>query len=565
MRNRLSILLLIALIAVSIPRNTWAAQQAKDIQVEKLMVQAMTKSFLGYHEDAIKIFLRALEVAPGSAEINAAIANEYRLAEDFSTAVYYASRAKDLLPKEPRYHHELARLMIEQDDIAGAETILADMVVQFPNHDEALEDLAYLHYSTGQFDKALDSYQRLEERLGPQQHISYRLLQIHYERSDIGGMEASLLALEKQDPTNAAIKRNLADLYAQQNRQEEALAVLQEAFAQDSSDVETVVALAQLYDQIGNSTQSDAFWSRAMQTSGSPEDAFLRATHLYNRDEDHEATLDVVIRLLEYAIEMDPSYTEALVLLGTIWFEEEQFESAGELLYQAVQINPRNPDVWLQAAAAYLRINQPKRAADIADEGLLLFPGQIPLLRVAAYGYMDAYENKQSIRRFEEFYNLVKSDIKQEREQSEILSALGLLFARIKDYPTSDSTYAMAIALSPDNAIVLNNLAYSLAEREIELEKALDYAKRAVAIESNNASFMDTLGWVYYKLSNLKKAEEWIGKAIQAGARSAVTYEHLGDIQVKLGKPEAALSSWNKSLELNPQNPLLMEKIKRNE
>ncbi len=439
------------------------------------------------------------------------------------------------------------------------------MLNQFPDNSSILEELAELQYSSAQYDKALASYEQLAAQIGPKQHISYRLLQIHYQRNDPTGMENVLLDLQAQNPDNLTVMRNLADLYAQTNRANQAIAILEEAIALDSTDVETIVPLAKLYEDQNQGFKADELWLRAMDASGTPGDAYNRASHLYARAGQHDETLEVVVKLLEYAIDQDPTFTEALILLGTIRFEASFFEEAGELLYKAVETNPRNPEVWLQAAAAYLRIDEPKRAADIADEALLLFPGQTSLLRVAAYGYMDAYQNRRAIAHFTEFHDLLREDDDQQRELSEILSALGLLYARTQNYEASDSSYVAALEISPDNAIVLNNLAYSLAERNTSLEQALKYAEKAVSIEGDNPSFLDTLGWIYFKMGNTKQAEAWIKKAIAGGATSPTTFEHLGDIQIKLGNAKAAVDSWTKSLELNPDNPLLIEKIKNNE
>ena len=565
MRTLLSIFLFLLPLTLFASPQVAPGQQIQDIHVERLIVQGMTKSFLGYHDEAIVLFKKALDISPTSSAVNAAIAESYAAMEEFSTAIYHATQARDFSPENLHYHQQLADLYVVTDNLTSAESIYRGMLNQFPDDTNILEELAELQFSSAQYDKALETYEQLVSQIGPQQHISYRLLQIHYQRNDLSGMENVLLDLQTQNPNSLTVKRNLADLYAQSDRQDQAILILEEAIALDSTDVETIVPLAKLYEEKDQEFKADELWKRAMDASGTPGDAYNRASHLYARAGQHIETLEVVVKLLEYAIDQDPTFTEALILLGTIRFEANLFEEAGELLYKAVETNPRNPEVWLQAAAAYLRVDEPKRAADIADEALLLFPGQTSLLRVAAYGYMDSYQNRRAINHFNEFYDLLRDDDSQQRELSEILSALGLLHARTKNYEASDSSYVAALKISPDNAIVLNNLAYSLAERNASLEQALKYAEKAVGIENDNPSFLDTLGWIYFKMGNTKQAETWVKKAIDAGASSAITFEHLGDIQVQLGKAKAAVDSWTKSLELNPDNPLLIEKIKNNE
>ena len=87
-----------------------------------------------------------------------------------------------------------------------------------------------------------------------------------------------------------------------------------------------------------------------------------------------------------------------------------------------------------------------------------------------------------------------------------------------------------------DNAYVLNNYAYYLSIRDIQMEKAEDMAKRAVAIEPDNSSFQDTYGWVLFKLGKYQEAREWIGKALEDKENvSGEVLEHYGDVLFRLG------------------------------
>jgi tetratricopeptide (TPR) repeat protein len=88
-------------------------------------------------------------------------------------------------------------------------------------------------------------------------------------------------------------------------------------------------------------------------------------------------------------------------------------------------------------------------------------------------------------------------------------------------------------------------------------------AKRAVAQQPENQSYLDTYGWVYFKLSNYAEAEKWIKKAIEKGNASAVLYEHLGDVYSHMNDQERAVEQWNIALKLDASNAALKEKISR--
>src|SRR5690606_930619 len=134
---------------------------------------------------------------------------------------------------------------------------------------------------------------------------------------------------------------------------------------------------------------------------------------------------------------------------------------------------------------------------------------------------------------------------------------------RVQATEASDSLYRRAIEADPDHALSLNNYAYSLAERNEQLDEALEMAQRAVELEPENPSYLDTLGWIYFQLSDYEQAQEWIGKAIDSGSASAAVHEHMGDVLQKLGETEQARSYYESARELGGDGDRLQEKIER--
>ena len=88
-------------------------------------------------------------------------------------------------------------------------------------------------------------------------------------------------------------------------------------------------------------------------------------------------------------------------------------------------------------------------------------------------------------------------------------------------------------------------------------------SKEALSQQPNNQSYLDTYGWIYYKMGDYQEAESWIKKAIDLGSKSAVIHEHLGDIYFKRSDKEKAMQFWQKALELDSGNQSLKEKIQR--
>ena len=141
------------------------------------------------------------------------------------------------------------------------------------------------------------------------------------------------------------------------------------------------------------------------------------------------------------------------------------------------------------------------------------------------------------------------------------LSTLALTLDGLHRFKESDRLYEEGLTLDPKSALLLNNYGYSLAERGLQLQRALEMSKQAITVEPENSAYLDTYGWILYLLKNYTDAAAYIEKSIATGKASAVVYEHLGDVYLKLGRNERAMELWKKALELDPKNDSVKNKI----
>ena len=86
-------------------------------------------------------------------------------------------------------------------------------------------------------------------------------------------------------------------------------------------------------------------------------------------------------------------------------------------------------------------------------------------------------------------------------------------------------------------------------------------AKKAITISPNISAYLDTIGWIYYKLSEFEKAKEFISQALLYDDTSPVILEHYGDVLISFNEIEEALIFYNKALLLDENNDKLKSKI----
>ncbi|HBX64884.1 MAG TPA: hypothetical protein DEG32_01505, partial [Balneolaceae bacterium] len=105
--------------------------------------------------------------------------------------------------------------------------------------------------------------------------------------------------------------------------------------------------------------------------------------------------------------------------------------------------------------------------------------------------------------------------------KSIVYSTLGDVRANLGNNEGSDEAYELALRYDPDNDNAMNNYAYNLSVREENLERAKELALKAIEVAPENAAYLDTVGWVYFKLGDYDRAERFIQAAIDTGAASA--------------------------------------------
>ena len=129
----------------------------------------------------------------------------------------------------------------------------------------------------------------------------------------------------------------------------------------------------------------------------------------------------------------------------------------------------------------------------------------------------------------EEILSQAQDIAKDEKQDQERLKfQLAALYERKKDYRRAENLFKELIEANPDNATALNYIGYMLADRGIRLNEAVEYVERALVLEPNNGAYLDSLGWAYFKLNDLEKAEQYLLKAVEIVRKDPDIHAHLG-------------------------------------
>lgn len=543
-----------------------AASDTLDVahaQAQRLFVRGLTQAYLNNPDRAIALYERALGLAPNEAPILSAMAEAQAEQEASSTAIFYAEQAQRVAPDNIHYYRQLADLHESVGDTDAAIATYRRLVDRFPNRIDAKLDLARLLADAHESQEALTLYESVEQQMdGASAQMYMSMLQLYRRLNDSDNVGRVLRALVDLRPEEELFTQLLGQFYLKEGQTQSAIQFYEDILSARPSNMNAAMALADLYREAGRTTAADSLMRTLSQPDGASAGQLVeRARMLYSRSGSDDAAAQQAAHFLEQALEQNPEHEEALSLLGDLRYQAERYDEAAQLLRRALDHDPRVLDRWIQTSAAYLQAGNADQAVQVAEEGLLLFPGQLPLQRIAAQGLLRLNRNRAAIDQFESLRTLMAESEAPTDERADVLATLGLLYNRVGDMDASDAAYADAIALDNEHALALNNFAYSLASRGLRLDDALDMAQRAVDIDASNASYLDTLGWVYYQIEDYESAATWLQRAIDTGEASATVYEHYGDVQQALDNPDAARSYWQQALDRAPDREALRKKL----
>lgn len=143
-----------------------------------------------------------------------------------------------------------------------------------------------------------------------------------------------------------------------------------------------------------------------------------------------------------------------------------------------------------------------------------------------------------------------------------LLYARALLAEAMGELSWAEQDLRTIIQNDPDNAVALNALGYTLANRTNRYEEALSLIERAMVINPEDAATLDSLGWVYYRMGKPGDAVEYLRRALE-NDKNAEIAAHLGEVLWQLGRHQEALDAWREGARINAQDAVLLETLER--
>ena len=145
--------------------------------------------------------------------------------------------------------------------------------------------------------------------------------------------------------------------------------------------------------------------------------------------------------------------------------------------------------------------------------------------------------------------------------KSNILFRRGGSLERSNNFKDADKDLLLALEITPDDAYILNYLAYSWLERDYKIDEAIKMLEKAYTIKSNDPYIIDSIGWAYFLINDYLKAENFLKRAVELMPDDPVVNDHYGDILWKLNRKIQARYFWANVLKMEEAEAEMIKKI----
>lgn len=490
-------------------------------------------------------------------------------------------------PNNPDNHLLLGRLYILNKDLVKAESEFKTAIKEDPNSEEAVTNVAYLYNEEGDNKKAAEILNSVPESgrtakiysaLGYtyEQQKDYKnaiaayreAIKLDHDNLDaMRGLAQNLLndnqvdaalqqykVVQEADPEDPQAALRVAEIYRHQGKFDLAMENLKkaEAMVQDSLEVRYNEAL--VLEALGKYDEAADLLQKLLASTSHPDNKYSagernnralfleRLGNVYREESRPLLALETFRKIVDLGgDEASRGYQEMI----DSYREQKQWTDATRAAREAVSKLPNDKQLKLMLATELADDSKPDEAIQTAKS---LLKGTAED-RETYIGLSQIYLRLKRWKECEDALAQAERLSTRNEEKEYVLFLQGSVYERQKKYEQAEQVFRQVLQQDPSNTQTLNYLGYMLADRNVHLEEALTLVKKALLLDPQNPAYLDSLGWVYFRMGEYDQAEENLRKAADKIPNDATMQDHLGELYAKTGRLKLAAAHWERALD----------------
>ncbi len=550
---------------------------------------------MGNYNDARKVAMPMLQAVPDDPFLLSLMGNIYMKQGNVDEALASLQKLQEQRPDSANLRTQIGLGLMAVGNYSEGTGELQHAVELAQDDHEAEMSLVMVYLRTNETDKAVEVAKNLSEKLPDNPSLMNMLGVTYLANKDSDSGRSTFLQVLKMNPGNASAAHNLANMEIQEGNLEQARGYYDQVLAQQPGHLRTLLKLAQLEVAQGNYDASLEWLQTAIEknpeelsprlhlsrvylTNGQPDKArALLTPSIMNRYKEQPALLTLLsdielatgktgeaIATLEDLVRLTPNSAEARYLLAKAYAISGNEVKSRAALQKALARDPNHVKSRISQMRQLVAAGQVDRAREILDVMVSKYPEHPEVIAQRAWFAGQAADTQEAVTAYEKAYALTsvrelalelsKAHLKNNDPESAtavledwvasnpedgtVWASLGNIYLILGDENKTVTAYESALQADPENELVLNNLAWTL--REKEPKAAMEYAQKAYDINPESAVVMDTMGVILLNQGKTRRALDLLTRSVELTPGNLDTRFHLSQALVQSGDKSAA-------------------------
>lgn len=548
------------------PQDLFLTSQRYDA----FFLDAICQREKGNSDAAFDLLRHCIEIDSTRSEAYYYLGQYYALLKDRQTAQRYFEKTAALEPDNATYLETLANVYYGQKEYDKAIDAFERLYDKNRDRVEVLAVLVQLYEQQKDFDKAIKTLTRIETVEGKSERLSYAKSRFYTEMGNKKAAVAEMKTLSDQYPNDNNFRTLYANTLYVNGQQKKALAIYDKILKEEPDNRNAQMAMLAHYNERQDSVQANGMLERILQNKyASTEDRVALLRQVIGESEQSGGDSTRVLQLFRMILDMPQQDADMALFCATYMnLKKMPNDSIRKVLEKALDISPDNAAVRLQLVSFAWQAKDRDRVISLCQDARQYNPDEMAFYYYQGIAYYQKDQLDEALNAFQNGIGVITPE-SDPAIVSDFYAVMGDIMHQRGMEQEAFAAYDSCLQWKDDNIGCLNNYAYYLSEKGIQLEKAEQMSYRTIKAEPKNATYLDTYAWILFMQKRYSEAKIYIDQTLQCDSdSSSVLLEHAGDIYYHTKDVERAVALWQKALERaddaadSSRRQLLARKIK---
>lgn len=561
-------LLLASLVVVPTLAQTDTLSHNDRRRYQYFFLEALRQQNAGHDAAAFDLLSHCLAINPNAAEAYYLQAMFYSGLDNNDLALKNLERAAALSPGNDMYQERVAQYYLGTNNYQRAIDAYERLYSHHPDRSDVLSVLVYLYGNQKNVREVLRCLNRMEEIDGPSDDITLSKMQAYEQRGDSKMAYKTLKQLADSHPSDVNYQIMLGNWLMQNKRKDDAFKLFTKAVNDEPDNEYALGSLYDYYHDAGNDSLAQQLRDRMLlstKTSAQTKATMLR--QVIKDSEQNGGDSIPVLTLFDKVIKADPKDVDVAMLKAAYMdLKKMPAKQVDTVLLQVLHIAPDNAAARVQLIQSLWKRQRWDDIVKLSKEAVQYNPDEMMFYYFLGMAHYQKNDNDAALDAFRRGVSEI-NDQSDHDMVSDFYGLMGDILHQKGDNKGAYAAYDKCLEWKADNIACLNNYAYYLSVDNRDLSKAEGMSYKTVKAEPNNATYLDTYAWILYQQKRYAEAKIYIDQAVKNDTDTVhvtpVVIDHAGEIYMKLGDPDRAVSFWQLAISRGGDKALFERKIKK--